>query len=81
MYAALDNQKRLLKEAARERRKLRTELACAREKSSEDDENVANLDVAKISLSDVSHELAKAKHELELVKNALIVSVLSSSLI
>ena len=38
------------------------------------DENVANLDVAKISLSDVSHELAKAKHELELVKDAPIVS-------
>ena len=37
MYAALDNQKRLLKEAARERRKLRAELACAREKSSEDE--------------------------------------------
>ena len=30
LYAALDNQKRLLKEAARERRKLRAELACAR---------------------------------------------------
>ena len=93
MYAALDNQKRLLKEAARERRKLRAELACAREKSGEDecagcishmndlvalrakhDENVANLDVAKTSLADVSHELAKAKHELELVKDAPIVS-------
>ena len=91
--AALDNQKRLLKEAARERRKLRAELACAREKSSEDecagcishmndlvalrakhDENIANLDVAKTSLADVSHELAKAKHELELVKDAPIVS-------
>ena len=33
MYAALDNQKRLLKEAARERRKLRAELTCAREMS------------------------------------------------
>ena len=32
------------------------------------DENVTNLDVAKISLADVSHELAKAKHELELAK-------------
>ena len=93
MYAALDNQKRLLKEAARERRKLRAELACAREKSSEDeyavcishmndlvalrakhDEDVANLDVAKISLADMSHELAKAKHELELVKDTPIVS-------
>ena len=93
MYAALDNQKRLLKEAARERRKLRDELACAREKFSEDecagcmshkndfvalrakhDENVANLDVAKISLADMSHELAKAKHELELVKDAPIIS-------
>ena len=38
------------------------------------DENVANLDVAKTSLADVSHELAKAKHELELVKDAPIVS-------
>ena len=38
------------------------------------DENVANLDVVKTSLSDVSHELAKAKHELELVKDAPIVS-------
>ena len=28
------------------------------------DENVANLDVAKTSLADVSHELTKAKHEL-----------------
>src|SRR6185437_3059609 len=37
LYAALDNQKRLLKEATRERRKLRAELACAREKSSEDE--------------------------------------------
>jgi len=37
LYATLDNQKRLLKEAARERRKLRAELACAREKSSEDE--------------------------------------------
>ena len=37
VYAALDNQKRLLKEVARERRKLRAELACAREKSSEDE--------------------------------------------
>src|SRR6185437_6992418 len=36
--------------------------------------NVANLDVAKTSLSDVSHELAKAKHEFELVKDAPIVS-------
>ena len=85
--------KRLLKEAARERRKLRAELACAREKSSEDectgcishmndlvvlrakhDENVANFDVSKTSLANVSHELAKAKHELELVKDAPIVS-------
>jgi len=93
LYAALDNQKRLLKEAARERKKLRAELACAREKFGEDecagcishmndlvvlrtkhDENVANLDVAKPSLADVSHELAKAKHELELAKNAPIVS-------
>src|SRR6185312_15765033 len=93
LYAALDNQKRLLKEAARERRKLRAELACAREKSSEDecagcishmndlaalrakhDENVANLDVAKTLLANVSHELAKTKHELELVKDAPIVS-------
>ena len=40
----------------------------------QDDENVANLDVAKISLADVSHELGKAKHELELVKDAPIVS-------
>ena len=38
------------------------------------DENVANLDVAMISLADVSHELAKAKHELELVKDAPIIS-------
>ena len=38
------------------------------------DENVANLDVAKTSLADVSHELAKAKHELELAKDAPIVS-------
>ena len=38
------------------------------------DENIANLDVAKILLADVSHELAKAKHELELVKDAPIVS-------
>ena len=38
------------------------------------DENVANLDVAKTSLADVSHELAKAKHELKLVKDAPIVS-------
>ena len=38
------------------------------------DENVANLDVAKTSLADVSHELAKSKHELELVKDAPIVS-------
>ena len=38
------------------------------------DENIANLDVAKTSLADVSHELAKAKHELELVKDAPIVS-------
>ena len=37
------------------------------------DENVANFDIAKISLADVSHELAKAKHELELVKDASIV--------
>ena len=40
----------------------------------EHDENVANLNVAKASLADVSHELAKAKHELELVKDAPIVS-------
>ena len=33
------------------------------------DENVANLDVAKTSLADVSHELAKAKHELELASS------------
>ena len=38
------------------------------------DENVANLDVAKISLADVSHELARAKHELELANDAPIVS-------
>ena len=38
------------------------------------DENVANLDVAKISLADVSHELARAKHELELAKDAPIIS-------
>ena len=38
------------------------------------DEKVANLDVAKISLADVSHELARAKHELELAKDAPIVS-------
>jgi len=38
------------------------------------DENIVNLDVAKTSLSDVSHELAKAKYELELVKDAPIVS-------
>jgi hypothetical protein len=31
LYATLDNQKKLLKEAARERKKLRAELACARE--------------------------------------------------
>ena len=93
LYAALDNQKKLLKEAARERKWLRAELACAREKSGEDecagcishmndlvalrakhDENVANLDVAKISLADVSHELARAKYELELTKDAPIVS-------
>ena len=73
--------------------KLRAELACAREKSGEDecagcishmndlvalcakhDENVVNLDVAKTSLADVSHELAKAKHELELAKDTPIVS-------
>jgi len=83
----------LLKEAAREHKRLRAELACAREKSGEDvcagcishmndlvalrakhDENVANFDVAKISLADVSHELARAKHELELAKDAPIVS-------
>ena len=81
MYAALDNQK------------LRDELACAREKSGEDecagcishmndlvalrakhDENVVNLNVAKTSLADVSHELANAKHEFELTKDAPIVS-------
>ena len=52
------------------------------------DENVANLDVAKTSLSDVSHELAKAKHELEFVRTLPLLvmclnamSVLSSSLI
>ena len=38
------------------------------------DENIANLDVTKISLADMSHELTKAKYELELVKDALIVS-------
>ena len=38
------------------------------------DENVANLDVAKTSLADVSHELARANHELELAKDAPIVS-------
>ena len=38
------------------------------------DENVANLDVAKTSLSDMPHELTKAKNELELVKDAPIVS-------
>ena len=32
------------------------------------------MDVAKTSLADVSHELAKAKHELELAKDAPIVS-------
>ena len=32
------------------------------------------MDVGKTSLADVSHELAKAKHELELVKDAPIVS-------
>ena len=37
-------------------------------------DNVANSDVAKISLADVSHELARAKHELELAKDAPIVS-------
>ena len=36
LYATLDNQKRLLKESTRERKKLRAELACAREKSGED---------------------------------------------
>jgi len=93
LYATLDNQKRLLKEAARERRKLRAELDCATEKFGEDecagcishmndlvalrakhDENIANLDVAKTSLADVSHELDKAKHELELAKDAPIIS-------
>ena len=38
------------------------------------DENVANLDGAKTSLADVSHELARAKHELGLAKDAPIVS-------
>ena len=38
------------------------------------DENVVNLDIVKTSLADVSHELVKAKHELELVKDAPIVS-------
>ena len=38
------------------------------------DENIANLDVAKTSLADMSHKLAKAKHELELAKDAPIVS-------
>ena len=38
------------------------------------DENVANLDVAKISLADVSHELASAKHKLEPAKDAPIIS-------
>ena len=32
------------------------------------------MDVAKISLADVSHELARAKHELELAKDAPIIS-------
>src|SRR6185437_9199 len=38
------------------------------------DENVANLDVAKISLADVSHELARSKHKIELAKDAPILS-------
>ena len=38
------------------------------------DENVVNLDVAKTSLADVSHELAKPKYELELVNDTPIVS-------
>src|SRR4029078_6777110 len=38
------------------------------------DENVANLNVAKTSFADVSHELAKAKHVLELVNDVPIVS-------
>jgi len=38
------------------------------------DENVANLDGAKTSLADVSHELARANYELELAKDAPIIS-------
>jgi len=38
------------------------------------DENVSNLEFAKTSLADVFHELAKAKHELELAKDTPIVS-------
>ena len=38
------------------------------------DENIVNLYVAKTSLVDMYHELAKAKHELELAKDAPIVS-------
>ena len=38
------------------------------------DENIANLDVAKTSLADVSHELARAKLELELAKDTPVVS-------
>ena len=37
-------------------------------------ENVADLDVAKVLLPDISHELARAKHELELAKDTPIVS-------
>ena len=37
LYAALDNQKQLPKEVARERKWLRAELACAREKFGEDE--------------------------------------------
>ena len=33
LYTTLDNQKKLLKEAAREHKRLRAELVCAREKS------------------------------------------------
>jgi len=37
-------------------------------------ENVANLEVAKISLANVSHQLARAKLELELAKDTPVVS-------
>ena len=39
MYAALANQQRLLKEAAREGKKLRAEMACASAKSRSDDDD------------------------------------------